>query len=125
MRPLRFAFAAAAAAVLLNSCAPVVVTVDTPKEGDTIAVAPEQSVRVRWANIHPEAGSWKLDHPPTGALSATAVKIQPPENGARQLEVFEFVGAKPGTETLTFFYERKDGAPITSDEHITINFKVS
>jgi hypothetical protein len=109
----------------LSACAPVTVLVDTPKEGDAIAVAPKQPMQVRWANLEPDAGSWTLEQPPKGALQAAGVKIQPPAAGARQLEVFNFVGVQKGEETLTFAYKRKNGAAPNADERITVKVSVA
>lgn len=115
---------AAATSLLLVGCKPVLYTVDTPKEGQEIALAQEQPMRVRWANLHPESGSWTLEVPPQGAITSNGVDVQPPADGARQLESFKFTGAKPGEETLTFAYKRKDGAPPSADERVTIKVKV-
>ena len=116
--------AALAAALALAACQPVTMIVDTPKEGDQIALKPNQPMRVRWANIEPSAGAWALEGAPGGVVSANGVDIAPPSAGARQLESFNFVAAKPGQQPLTFVYKRKDGAPATADDRITVMVKV-
>ena len=116
---------AIAGALALSACAPVTVMVDTPKEGDAIAVAPKQAMQVRWANLEPDAGSWTLEQPPKGALQASGIKVQPAEAGARQLEVFNFVGVQKGEETLTFAYKRKNGTAPNADERITVKVSVA
>jgi hypothetical protein len=108
----------------LSACSPVLSTIDTPKEGDVITLAKEQPMRVRWANLHPDAGAWTLEQPPKGSLKSGGIEIQPPAAGAQQLESFRFVGANAGEETLTFAYKRKDGTPPSADERITVKVKV-
>jgi hypothetical protein len=117
--------AAIAAGVALAGCAPVLSTIDTPKEGQVITLAQKQPMRVRWANLHPDSGAWTLEQPPKGSLTTDGVEIKPPAAGAQQLESFRFIGAKPGEETLTFAYKRKDGAPPSADERVTVKVKVS
>jgi hypothetical protein len=112
------------AALGLVACKPVTMIVDTPKQGDEIALKPDQPMRVRWANLKPAAGAWTLEGPPAGVVAANGVDIAPASAGARQLESFNFTAAKPGQEPLTFVYRRKDGVPATADERITVLVKV-
>jgi hypothetical protein len=114
-----------AVGLLLAGCAPVLSTIDTPKEGQVITLAQKQPMRVRWANLHPDSGAWTLEQPPKGAVTTDGVDIKPPAAGAQQLESFKFVGVKAGEETLTFAYKRKDGAPPSADERVTVKVKVS
>lgn len=109
----------------LAACKPVTVMVDTPKEGDKIAVNVKQDVQVRWANLQPDNGNWVLETPPKGALAAGGSKIQPAAAGAQQLEIFSFTGASKGAESLTFAFQHKDGSPTTPEERITIHANVS
>ena len=127
MRPINSAIlpALSALALTLAGCAPVLSTIDTPKDGQVITLAQKQPMRVRWANLHPDAGAWTLEKAPKGSLTTDGVDIKPPAAGAQQLESFKFVGASPGEETLTFAYKRKDGAPPSDDERVTVKVKVS
>jgi hypothetical protein len=109
----------------MAACSPVLSTIDTPKEGQVITLAKDQPLRVRWANLNPDTGAWTLEQPPKGALTAKGVDIQPPNGGARQLESFQFIGAAPGQETLTFTYKRKNGEAPSTDERVTVTVKVA
>ena len=122
---IRLAALLAAIALGLSACKPVTMIIDTPKSGDQIALKANQPMRVRWANLEPSAGAWALEGPPPAFVSAGGVDIAPASAGARQLESFNFTAQKPGQEPLTFVYKRKDGAPATADERITVTVKVS
>jgi len=124
MRPMLKIGLISCVMLALSACSPVLSTIDTPKEGDVITLAKEQQMRVRWANLHPDAGAWTLEQPPKGSLKPGGIDVQPPAAGAQQLESFNFVGANPGEETLTFAYKRKDGTPPSADERITVKVKV-
>jgi predicted secreted protein len=116
--------AVSAFALGLVACQPVTMIVDTPKQGDQIALKPNQPMRVRWANLEPSAGAWALEESSAGVVTASGVDIAPPSAGARQLESFNFVAARPGQQPLTFVYKRKDGAAATADDRITVMVKV-
>ena len=117
--------ALAAGAVVLSACAPVPFVVDLPKNGDTVALSVKQPLQVRWSNANPAAGAWAVEAEP-GASAVTFVGHgqQPPSAGAMGLDTFDFLGAKPGAERLTFAYRRKSGEPPGPDERITIKVKV-
>jgi hypothetical protein len=113
-----------AAALALGACAPIATVVDTPQQAQLVRLSVDQPMQVRWANMTPEAGSWVMEKGPASALRSLRRTVQPPANGAYQLEIFEFAGAAPGAEQLTFAYRRKDGAAPTADERITISVEV-
>lgn len=114
------------AAAALVACAPIPVVVDTPKTGDVVALTVKQPMQVRWSNSTPAAGAWVLE-PDLASSAVTLVRRtqQPPAGGAMGLDIFDFVGAKPGAQSLTFVYQRTNGVPPDPDERITIQVKVS
>ena len=118
------AAAAAGAALALSGCAPIPKTVDTPKNGDTFALTVNQPMEVRWGNQRPDQGDWVLETPKGAALAAKGRMVQPPGEGAQQVEIFDFQAAQKGDENLTFTYRHKDGQPATADEQVTITVKV-
>jgi hypothetical protein len=81
-------------------------------------------MQVRWANLQPSQGSWVLARAPSLAVTSHGRTVQPPANGAQQLEIFDFTGARKGVDTMTFVYQHKDGQPPTADEEITLNLTV-
>jgi predicted secreted protein len=109
----------------LAACAPIPAVIDTPKDGDRVALAVKQPMQVRWANESPAHGSWVLEKAPAAAVTAVGRKTEQPPGGAMALDVFDFEGAQQGTEDLTFAYRRKDGAPPKPEERITISVSVS
>jgi hypothetical protein len=113
-----------AVALAVAACAPIASVVDTPQDAQLVRISVDQPMQVRWANMTPEAGSWVMEKGPASALTSLRRTVQPPANGAYQLEIFEFAGAAPGAEQLTFTYRRNDGAPPTADERITIRVQV-
>ena len=117
--------AVVAGGLALAACAPIPAVMDTPKTGDKVALSVKQPLQVRWSNSNPAAGAWVVEREP-GASAVTLVKhtAQPPEGGAMGLDTFEFVGAKPGSETLTFAYQRKDGQPGDANDRISIKVTV-
>jgi predicted secreted protein len=108
----------------LGACAPIATIVDTPQQAELVRVSVAQPMQVRWANMTPSAGSWVLEMGPTTALKSLGRTVQPPANGAQQLEIFDFAAVTEGAEQLTFTYRRNDGAPPTPDERITIRVEV-
>lgn len=116
----------AAGLLVVGACAPIPKVVDTPMQGARITLGVDQPMQVRWSNMEPARGAWVLEKPPsTPALTALARTVQPPANGAQQLEIFDFKGAQKGSEDLTFVYRYKDGQAPTADERITILVTVS
>jgi hypothetical protein len=83
-------------------------------------------MQVRWGNQRPDQGDWTLETPvsPAAAVALKARKVQPPGEGAQQVEIFDFVAARKGAQDLTFTYRRKDGQPPTADERVTIAVSV-
>lgn len=109
----------------LAACAPIPIVLDTPKDGDKVALSVEQPIQVRWANQSPQHGSWVLERGPNAAVTAVGHKTEQPPGGAMALDVFDFVGAQKGNDSLTFVYRRKDGSPPTPEEQVTIVVGVS
>ncbi|MBL8772812.1 MAG: hypothetical protein JNK30_15630 [Phenylobacterium sp.] len=125
---LRTGILGLAAAMMLGlaACAPIPTVLDTPKNGDTVAISVDQPMQVRWANQSPAHGAWVLQAPPVDtALKTVGRKTEQPPGGAMAVDVFDFVGAQPGSQQLTFVYRRKDGVPPTPEEQITITVGVS
>jgi hypothetical protein len=105
-------------------CAPGTLPLDNPKTGDTAQVAPGQGLLIRWSDPS-ETRDWVLVEPLNGALKSVTQSTAPgAAGGAMKLEHFEFVGAKPGEERLTFAYRTKNGAPDPADETATLVVKV-
>ena len=119
---LRWAIAglAAGAVLALAACAPIPKTVDTPKNGDSFTLALKQPMQVRWGNQRPDQGDWVLESASGPTVTLAARKVQPPGEGAQQVEIFDFVAAQKGAQDLTFTYRHKDGQPPTADERVTI-----
>lgn len=116
---------AAVGLLALAACAPVPKTVDTPKDGDAISLGLKQPMQVRWGNQRPDRGSWVVEKDPKSvALAMIGQSIQPPGEGAQQVEIFDFVGSQKGSEALIFTFKRKDGQPPTVDERVTIDVTV-
>jgi hypothetical protein len=112
--------------VSLAACAPIPTIVDTPREAEAVRLSVDQPMQVRWANLNPAEGAWVLERgPATAALKSVGRTVQPPANGAQQLEIFDFTGAAPGVEQLTFFYRHNNGDPPTPEERVTIHVTVS
>lgn len=104
----------------LAACAPIPVLSDNPKPGTAVAIKTEQPLRVRWTNLEPANGKWVLEQPPGAALKVVGTETQPAAAGAQQLEMFDFVGAAKGTETLTFVYETKEGGAAAAEGRVSI-----
>lgn len=117
---------AAAGMLMFAACAPIPQNVDTPINGANIDLSVDQPMHVRWGNLWPEQGSWVLEtEPATAALKLQGRNVQPPANGAQQLETFDFIGAAKGQQALTFVFKRKDGTPPNADERVTITVNVT
>jgi len=115
-----------AGALALGACGKIPMTVDTPKDGDTVLLQVSQPMQVRWGNLVPDKGEWVLETTPAaGVLSAGPRTVKPPANGSQQLEVFDFTAAKKGREDVTFVFRHKDGQAPTSDERVNIHVTVS
>ena len=116
---------AGAGLIALSACAPIPTVVDTPKDGDRIALSVDQPMQVRWSNQSPDHGAWELEKgPPTSAVTLVSRSAERPEGAAFALDVFDFKAAKPGAERLTFVYRHKDGRAPTPEERITIEVGV-
>ena len=106
------------------ACAPVQVLVDNPKDGSVIQLAAEQPLRLRLTNVTPGA-AWVMEKEPAGALAYVGHEEKPPVGGALGLQFYDFKGAKPGEERLTFA-RRADGAPAgPADETFTVTVAVN
>jgi hypothetical protein len=111
----------AAGLVGLAACAPIPTVLDTPKDGDKVSISVKQPMQVRWANQSPEHGAWVLEKgPANAAVAVVGRKTEQPPGGAMAVDVFDFVGAREGTDSLTFVYRRKDGVPPAPEERVTI-----
>jgi hypothetical protein len=92
-----------AGALALGACGKIPMTVDTPKNGEKVLLELNQPMQVRWGNLWPQKGEWTLEKaPPAGVVSVGTRTVQPPANGAQQLEVFDFTAAKKGRDDVTF-----------------------
>jgi hypothetical protein len=108
----------------ITGCAPGTLPLDNPKTGDSAHVAPGQGLLIRWSDPS-ETRDWVLVEPLNGALKSVTQSTAPgADGGAMKLEQFEFVGAKPGEERLTFAYRTKNAAPDPADETATLVVKV-
>lgn len=120
------AMGVAAALIALPACSPVPQVLDTPKDGEIVALSVSQPMQVRWANQSPALGSWVLEKgAETAAVTMLGRKTEQPAGAAMALDVFDFVGAQKGNARLTFVYKRKDGAPPTPEEQVTISVGVT
>jgi predicted secreted protein len=111
--------AAVIGACLAAACSPITMTLDNPRDGDVTHVAANQPLRVRWSDPS-STHDWVLAPPTANALKIIGQSVQPGEGGATGLELFDFAGAKPGKESLTFVYRTRGGAPNPSDETATL-----
>jgi hypothetical protein len=116
---------AAAGFLALQACAPITRVIDTPKEGDQIALNVEQGMQVRWSNLSPNEGTWSLETEPKAAVTLVGKTAQPGAGGGVALDLFDFVARQKGAERLTFVYKRHDGAPASAEERITVDVNVS
>lgn len=88
----------------LTACARVVVTLDNPKDGSQINLAVDQPMRVRLTNMDGAGGAWVANKGPGAAIRPMETAVQPSAGGAMQLDTFEYVGAAPGEQHVTFAY---------------------
>ena len=93
----------AAALVPLAACAPVTAALDNPLSGTETTIAVNQTLQVRLSNVDPTVGAWQYV-----AAPVTAVTFKESQ-GVRQLEMFNFTGAKAGTDQATFHYVKSSG----------------
>lgn len=116
----------AVALIGLSACSPVPKVLDTPKNGEIVKLAVNQPMQVRWSNMQPSQGAWVLEKgPSTPALVLKGQAARPPVDGAAAgVEVFDFMAAAAGTDSLTFVYKRRDGQPPSPDERITLDLTV-
>lgn len=116
---------AAAGLLLLQACSPITRVIDTPKDGDRIALNVEQGMQVRWSNLSPAEGTWTLENEPASAVSLVGKTAQPGAGGGIALDIFDFTAKAKGDERLTFVYRRHDGGPASPDERISVDVSVS
>ena len=104
----------------LAGCSAGTLPLDNPKTGDTAHIAPGQGLLIRWSDPS-ESRDWVLVEPLKGSLKSVSQADAPgAAGGAMKLENFEFVGAKPGEERLTFAYRTKNGPADPADEIATL-----
>jgi len=116
---------ALAGLLLLQACSPGPRLLDTPMHGQEVALSVEQPMKVRWSNMSPGDGSWVLEGPAPRTVKVVSRVHQPAADGALALDIFDFVGAQPGSERLTFVYQHKDGRPAQDGERVSLELKVS
>jgi hypothetical protein len=109
--------------VLLQACSPGPRLLDTPMHGQEVALSVSQPMKVRWSNMSPEAGRWVLEGAPRTVKVVSQVH-QPAAGGALALDIFDLVGAEPGSERVTFVYEHKDGRTPAPEERVSLELKV-
>ena len=116
--------AIAALCATAAACSPGTLPLDNPKTGDSAQIAPGQGLSIRWSDPSQDR-DWVLVDPLKGSLKAVASTTPAgAAGGAMGLEQFEFVGANPGEERLTFAYRTRNGAPDPADEVATLVVKV-
>ena len=103
---------------LIAGCAPITATADNPKDGEVIALAQGQPLRIRWTS-HDDSG-WNWEEKPLVALKHVADSGKAAEAGALELKLYDFEAVAPGEERLTFAYRDKSAAPGPDDERITV-----
>ena len=100
----------AAALVPLAACAPVTAALDNPLSGAETTIAVNQTLQVRLSNVDPTVGAWQYVAAPVTAVTFKDRTVRAPESqGVRQLEMFNFTGAKAGTDQATFHYVKSSG----------------
>ena len=109
-----FALCVSALTAPLSACAPIAVTADNPKDGDAITLTAGQPLRVRWT-AHSDS-AWVWEEKPLKALKYVAGTGRPAADGALELKLFDFEGAAPGEERLTFAYRTALGRKPTEEE---------
>lgn len=121
-RPL-LAGVALAGMCLLGACESSSKSIDNPKDGDTVSLAVGQALTVILTDMNGAKADWSMTSSDAKALTLRGHTAKPPVDGSLPLDRFEFVGAAPGEQRLTFAY-LKPGQPVGPDDAMTITVTV-
>lgn len=117
------AFAVTCGLAILAGCGSTPVSLDNPLDGQSVALAVSQPLRVKLSNVS-GGGAWVREGDTPDSVEVLDPAVRDAANGVKQLQTFEFVGAAPGEDVLTFVYRRPGVEPDVSDV-IRIAVKVS
>jgi hypothetical protein len=106
---------ALAAMLFLGACATPPAIIDNPKDGDVVDLVVAQPFTVKLTDTSSGKSVWSMTATPSTALTDKGRRVVPGEGGALPLTIYEFVGASPGSQRLTFSHHKPDQAPGPDD----------
>ncbi len=108
---------ALAALSILSACqsSPTPRVIDNPMDRDKVDVKVGQTLIVKLTDMDGPKTDWIVTSSAASALTGPTHKAVPAANGALNLDVYEYVGAAPGQQELTFSYRQPDQQPTTDD----------